>query len=147
MRKRTEAKSPPYAGRLTRKEKGDWAEMMFMAKATSLGFIVCRPYGERFFDFVTCPKQGPLSRVQVKSAWTIREGMYRFNTCGGGHRRYRRGEVDFIVAYIVPEDAWYVMPRCKAPGGVAAVAPQVRNGRGKWEKFREAWGLLRGSSQ
>ena len=115
-----------------------------MAKASGLGFTICRPYGVRFFDFVVCPRKGPISRVQVKSAWSIQKRMYRFKACGGGRRRYRRGEVDFIVAYVVPEDVWYVIPLSAIRLEMGYVAPHVPGSRARFEKFREAWGLLRG---
>lgn len=126
------------------RDKGDWAEMMFLAKATSLGFIVSRPYGAKVFDFVVCSRKGPLSRVQVKSVWSRRDRMFRVRTCGSQGRRYQRGEVDFIVAYVVPEDAWYVIPLCEISYRMAYLSPHIPGSRARWEKFREAWGLLRG---
>ena len=125
-------------------DKGDWAEMMFMARATSLGLIVSRPYGATVFDFVVCPRKGPLSRVQVKSVWSMRDRMYRVRTCGSHGRRYQRGEVDFIVAYVVPEEAWYVIPLAEISYRMAYLSPHIPGSRSRWEKFREAWGRLRG---
>ncbi len=115
-----------------------------MAKATSLGFIVSRPYGAKSFDFVVCLPKGRFSRVQVKSVSTIHGGVYRVRTCGSHGRLYRRGEVDFIVAYVVPEDAWYVIPLSEISYRMAYLSPHIRGSRSRWEKYREAWGLLRG---
>ncbi len=129
----------------TTKAKGEWAEMMFMAKATALGFTVCHPYGDNQpFDFLVFYPGGRAWRVQIKSAWSQSDGMFRFKTTGCGRRRYRRNEVDFIIAYIVPHDAWYVIPRRQAARDVCYVAPQKHNSRGKYEKFRESWDLLLG---
>ncbi len=116
---------------------------MFLAKAMGLGFTVCRPFGENHrFDFLVLGPRRRGWRVQVKSSWVKSNGVYRFRTSGAGRRRYRRWEVDFIVAYVVPEDAWYVIPRRIVRGDVGYVIPQAR--RGRWERYREAWGLLRG---
>ncbi len=129
---------------LHRKTKGEWAELTFTAKALSLGFTVCRPYGENHrFDFVVIAPGGRITRVQVKSSWVKTEGMYRFKTSGARRHRYRRGEVDFIVAYIVPEDAWYIIPRRELRHDVGYVMPHLPHSRARWEKYRDAWPLLR----
>ena len=132
----------PYVGPDNPNDKGDWVEMVFMTRATALGLIVSRPYGAESFDFVVCPRKGPLSRVQVKSVWTMRDRMYRVRTCGTHGRRYRRGEVDFIVAYVVPEDAWYVIPLSEISYRMAYLSPHIAGSRARWEKYREAWGML-----
>lgn len=126
------------------RDKGDWAEMRFMAEATRRGLIVSRPYGAVAFDFAVCPKKGPFSRVQVKSVWSIHGGCYRIRTSHQRGRLYRRGEIDFIVGYVVPEDVWYIIPISEIRYGSAYFVPHVPGSRARWEKFREAWGLLRG---
>ena len=129
-------------GLRTRTEKGDWVEMVFMARATALGLIVSLPYGARIFDFAVGPRKGPLKRIQVKSVWSMWDGMYRVRTCRTQGKLYERGEVDFIVAYVVPEDAWYVIPLREISYRMAYLAPHIAGSRARWEKFREAWKLL-----
>lgn len=59
------------------------------------------------------------------------------------HRNYRADETDFIIIYIVPEDAWYVLPvAAAAHARMASFFPHVANSRGRLEKFRDAWQLL-----
>jgi len=54
---------------------------------------------------------GRLSRVQVKSAHRAGEGdVYSFRTHGQGLEAYGAEEIDVLVAYVVPEDAWYLFP-------------------------------------
>jgi hypothetical protein len=49
--------------------------------------------------------------------------------------------IDFLIALVVPEDAWYVIP-------VEAFAPRIhlwlypREHAGKYQRYREAWKLL-----
>jgi PD-(D/E)XK endonuclease len=127
-----------------RKSKGEWAEVVFVAKAMALGFTVCKPYGENHrYDFLVHSPQGQVNRVQVKSSWIRKqERGYRFHT-GTGQRTYRLGEVDFIVAYVVPEDVWYIVPMREVKNRYAsALFPHVVGSRSKFEKYREAWRLL-----
>ncbi len=127
-----------------RKSKGEWAEIEFMSRAIGLGLTVCRPFGENHrFDFLVFAGSGKVSRVQVKSSWTKRQNVYQFKTSGSG-RPYRRGEVDFIVVLVVPEEAWYVIPAEVVRGrDCATVSPHIRNTRARLEKYREAWKLLK----
>ena len=135
------------------KAKGEWAEMVFMAKATGLGFIVCKPYGDnRAFDFMI-RAAGRTSCVQVKSVWVPTKSAYHIRT---SHlvlqrrsrprritRTYRSHEIDFIVGFVVPENAWYVIPvaAVRHAANIAVFACNRRS-RGKYERFREAWHLL-----
>jgi hypothetical protein len=52
-------------------------------------------------------------------------------------------EIDVLVAYVVPEDVWYVFP----VGELARMRsmklfPGTRRKRSKFEKYREAWWIL-----
>lgn len=128
--------------------------MVFMAKATALGFTVCKPYGDnRPFDFLL-NTSGRTSCVQVKSGWVEAHGAYQIRTSRLVRKRrkargrrttraYRADEIDFIVALIVPENAWYVIPlnAVRRTCGIA-LYPHVTRSRGKYEQFREAWHLL-----
>ena len=146
MKKRKRAPARVCPRLRHRKTKGEWAELVFMAKAMSLGFTVCRPYGDNHrFDFLVFAPGSRVSRVQVKSSWGKTDNMYRFKASGSRRHRYRKGEGDFIVVYVVPEDAWYVIPRRKASRyDVGYVMPHIRNSHAQWEKYRDAWDLMRG---
>jgi hypothetical protein len=128
-------------GRPTRKRNGEVAEAIFFAKASSLGFAVAKPWGDsERYDFILNSRRGFVS-VQVKSTQRYAEGRYRVKG-GGSHRTYALDEIDFLVAYIVPEDLWYIVP-------IAAFASRKhlrfypRGGRNSLlEHYREAWCLL-----
>ncbi len=51
---------------------------------------------------------------------------------------YNETEIDFLVAYLVPEDAWYVIPVNKLKG-LETLYFYPHGRRSKWEKYREAW--------
>lgn len=53
---------------------------------------------------------------------------------------YRPEEIDFLVAWVVPEDAWYVVPAL-APSKHLWLYPRGEHA-GQYEKYREAWALL-----
>ncbi|HVP44338.1 MAG TPA: group I intron-associated PD-(D/E)XK endonuclease [Terriglobales bacterium] len=140
--KKIERARPRWCPRLRhRRDKGDWAELVFVVKAIGLGFTVCRPYGDNHrFDFLVFAPGGPIHRVQVKSSWGKTANMYRFKANASGRHRYRKDEVDFVVVYVAPEEAWYVIPRGKlARYDVGYVMPHIPGSRAQWENYREAW--------
>jgi hypothetical protein len=128
-------------GRPTRKRSGEAAEAAFLAKASSLGFAVAKPWGDsERYDFILDSGHGFLS-VQVKSTQRYAESRYRVKAAGWKDT-YSLGEIDFLVAYIIPEDLWYVVP-------IAAFAKRKalrfypHSGRkALYERYREAWCLL-----
>jgi PD-(D/E)XK endonuclease len=128
----------------TRKRRGEAAEAAFLARATHLGFSVCLPWGDsERYDSVVDLGHGFL-RVQVKSATRYLETRYRVKTTGASGTVYTPAEIDFFVAYIVPEDIWYIIP-IQAIGHRkgARFYPHARHqSHGHFEKYREAWCLL-----
>ncbi|HSA92060.1 MAG TPA: group I intron-associated PD-(D/E)XK endonuclease [Terriglobales bacterium] len=128
------------------KLKGEWAELQFMSRALSLGLRVGRIYGDSSrYDFLL-DAGGRLSRVQVKSVWRRQAGVYRISAQRGaplGKVPYQSSEVDFVIGYVVPEDAWYVVPaRALARRRSFWVSPHRAHSRGRFEKYRDAWHLL-----
>src|SRR5512146_1386960 len=125
------------------KRQGELAELAFLHKAAKLGFIVSKPWGDSApYDFIV-DALGCLSRVQVKSVAASHHGAWRV-PCGNGcssKTPYTAADIDFLAAYIIPLDTWYLIP-------VAAFSPvkglRLRPGsKRKFEPFREAWPLLR----
>lgn len=128
----------------TRKRRGEASEAAFLARATSLGFTVCIPWGDsERYDSVVDLGHG-LLRVQVKSATRYAETRYRVRTTGASGTIYTAAEIDFLVAYIVPRDIWYIIP-VAAIGhrkGIRFYPHARRPSRAMFEKYREAWCLL-----
>ena len=124
-------------GLTTPKALGEAAEAAFLAKVTSLGFGVSKTWGdsERYHFILDSGKR--LWRVQVKSSRHFDGSRYIVKLKGAA--AYTADEIDFIVAYIVPENLWYVIPiSVAALRGQMYVSPHgTRHFR--HEKYREAW--------
>jgi hypothetical protein len=80
----------------------------------------------------------------VKSAHTVgADGGYSFRLFGHSVGAYADDEIDLLVCYLVPEDAWYVFPPSVFLGrrSVKLFGGSLRR-RSKFEKYREAWWVL-----
>jgi hypothetical protein len=127
---------------------GEIAEACFVVKAENLNFAVAKPWSVRNrYDFIVDSGKR-LFRVQLKCTDSITERAYQIKAVcsiyGKGARAYTAEEIDFIVAYIVPRDIWYVIPIAKIEGKTNLRfhpdSPSKR--RHRWEVYREAWHLL-----
>ncbi len=123
------------------KKRGEWAESVFMARAGEQGLAVSKPWGDsKSFDFVV-GSPGRFVSVQVKSTTFVMGGGYMC-TVRQNNERYRRGAFDFLAAYVIPEDVWYIVPEGKFAGRATLILCS-NSGEAKYEGFREAWKLLR----
>ena len=130
--------------------KGELAEIAFLGRATALGYIVNKPFGHAApYDFLI-ERGGRALRIQVKSTWVrykwtgyaVRVGHFDVRW---GCTAYKRSEVDFIAAYVAPEDVWYVIPiRAIRGGNTISLFPHVAGSRARYERYREAWERLIG---
>ena len=128
------------------KKKGEAAELAFMLKAVSLGFGVAKPWGDsERYDFIL-DSGTRSSRVQVKSTSAMQYGSYCVNAqrhANGNAIAYRTGEIDFLIAQIVPEDCWYVIPlEAILPRKSLRIYPEKDPRVGEYGKYREAWHLI-----
>jgi len=128
-----------------KKKRGEWAESVFMARAAEHGLPVSKPWGEMCsYDFVI-GKTGRFSSVQVKSTICQLDTGYDC-TVRGGHKAYPAGAFDFLAAYVVAEDTWYIIP-AKVIRGKKSIALYPKSQTAKYEKYREAWHLLREAAE
>ncbi len=126
----------------TCKERGEWAELCFMARAADRGLNVSRPHGDSASYDVGVEQNGRFLRIQVKSTTFCRKGSYTSNITGPKHERYPRGKVDFFAVYLVPVDVWYIIPFDVVEGNLSLnLTP--RKGH-KFAQYMEGWNLLRG---
>jgi len=131
------------------KRSGHVAELAFMHKAAELGFGVTKPYGEiEPYDFILDSGRH-LWRVQVKSTATPVKRRHRYYVQPGhgngvyGRKTYTSDEIDFLVAYVVPREAWYVIPVCALTSAINIyLYPDTPHSRGRFERFRDAWCLM-----
>jgi hypothetical protein len=142
---RSTQESRIFAG-LTSKQRGELAEMMFMVKAAQKGFATAKPYGDsRRYDFIVDVGRR-LWRVQVKSSSSKDCGSYQVNlqrNLNGEVVEYDASEIDFVVAYVMPCDAWFVIPVESIAGRKTVKMCLHENPEsGKLGKYWEAWGLM-----
>ncbi len=141
------------AGHLGTRRMGDLAELAFMYRAASEGIGVARPYGDSYPYDVLVQHGRRLSRIQVKSCFSLEKRRYTgFPIIVASHWRgkqvgYTIEEVDFIAAYIARYDAWYLIP-IESLGKLKNIrlyptGRKLKRPGGFYEKFREAWHLLK----
>ena len=114
-----------------------------MALAKGLGMGVLKPYGDSGRYDVAVESGGRILRVQVKSTiYCRRGGEYSLNVMGPGRRPYKQGTVDFFAVYLIPDDAWYIIP-AQVMGERCTLHLNLTGGRGFYERYREGWDLLK----
>src|ERR1700678_3896549 len=125
------------------KRRGEWAELVFAARALREGLQLARPWGESSgYDFVVDQECGKMVRVQVKSM-IFREGAGYSCTLKESTGTYRKNSFEFVAAYVIPEDAWFILPEKKVRGmWSVGLYPKLENS--KYGEYMEAWDLLRG---
>jgi len=122
------------------KQRGEWAESVFMARASEQGLQVSKPWGDsNSYDFVV-GTQGKFVSVQVKSTIYEQETGYECTVRSSG--KYSLGSFDFLAAYVIPENSWYIIP-AKLAAGKDCIMLYPGNRTAKYEPYREAWHMLR----
>ena len=126
----------------TYKQRGEWVELMFMTRAAEHGYSVSRPWGDSTRYDVSVEHEGRFARVQVKSTTVDRGIGYTCFLKRTGIHYYTLAEVDFFAIYIIPADAWYILPARVVLGNTSNImlAP-ARKGQ-KYRRYLEAWELL-----
>jgi hypothetical protein len=127
------------------KARGEWVESVFVARASGHGLAVSKPWGEsRSYDFVI-GRPGRFVGVQVKS--TVAESGVGYSCAvKKNNKAYSRGEFDFLAAYVIPQDVWYIIPASKIEGK-ESVGLYSKSNHARYEEYREAWRLLREASE
>jgi PD-(D/E)XK endonuclease len=148
----------PFEREVTTKRRGEIAELAFALAAARRGFGISRPYGEsERYDVILDPQHVPgggcgparprLVRVQVKATAHKLHGYHQVavkrSIKGGGYEAYRLSEVDFIAAYVIPEDAWFIFPLPHVLGlTVLLLKPEEWKMWHPYDYYREAWHML-----
>jgi hypothetical protein len=134
------------------KERGEWVELQFMAKAVFKRFKVLKPWGDSSSYDVAIEHSGSFHRVQVKSTSHRLSNGYQcgFRTNKKSKRPYTTRLVNFFAAYIVQENVWYIIPSAvvlKTKSRCLMLCPvrkqKPRSDGYVYECYREAWHLLR----
>ena len=123
------------------KKRGEWAESVFVARAAEIGLEISKPFGDSGrFD---CVVGGPGKFVAVQVKCTIaKQHNAKGYICNlkSNNKKYRAGSFDFVAAYAILEDTWYIVPE-KAIRGLGAIC--LCSTMPKYEQYREAWQLLK----
>jgi hypothetical protein len=127
------------------KKRGEWAELVFATRAIERGLILARPWGESSgYDF-TVDQGVRIVRVQVKST-IFKEGKEGYScTLKDSKGPYKKNSFDFVAAYVIPEDVWFILPE-KVVRGMWSVGLYPKLERAKYREYQEAWHLLRGAT-
>lgn len=127
------------------KRRGEWAELCFAVRATAEGLRLGRPWGESAgYDFTVEQASGRIVRVQVKST-IFHEGKGYSCTLKDSRGPYRGNPFDFVAAYVIPEDLWYILP-VKIVKGMWSIGLHPELKKSKYGAYEEAWYLLREES-
>lgn len=133
------------------KQRGEWVELQFMAQAAKRRLAVSKPWGDMQAYDVGIEHGSNFLRVQVKST-TARSGAgYRcmFLPNHLKKRDYSIDQIDLFAAYVIPVDAWYLIPAVLLLGTrrlsmamLSPVVPPAKKASYRYECYREAWKLL-----
>ncbi|MFI5073069.1 MAG: group I intron-associated PD-(D/E)XK endonuclease [Terriglobales bacterium] len=125
----------------TCKQRGEWVEMLFMARASREGLQVSKPYGDSAaYDFIVESGASCL-RIQVKSTGSRFEKGFRCNLRASMSRAYKPGSFDFIAVHVIPLEVWFIIPRMIVNLVGILLTPDKQDS--KYYKYQEAWHLLR----
>ncbi len=138
------------AGALIKNHKlrGEWAELVFMARVKELGFGVLQPWGESSRYDVGVEWEERFMRVQVKSTIYKVGNAYVCNTRPDDNKKpYTVREIDFLAAYVIPVNVWYIVPARVATRlkGNIWLSPHKKGH--KYERFMEAWEVMKGGAR
>jgi hypothetical protein len=130
----------------TYKQRGEWAELLFMAQAAERGFNVSKPWGDSARYDVSVELNGRFLRVQIKSTSAPRgDAGYICTLKRTGIAYYTVEDVDFFAIYVVPEKVWYILPASIVLRLRSNIRLAPGNKGQKYEPFMEAWNLFRGA--
>jgi hypothetical protein len=158
----------PFEREDATKRCGEITQLAFALKAARLRFGVSHPYGDSepydvildchrarllnlapYSTYLADQARPRLIRIQVKATTQLVDGLYRVNA----HRRihgcavpYKLSEIDFIAAYVIPEDSWFIFPLPHILGATSLLlSPKKRRKPHPNNPYREAWHLLQES--
>ena len=125
------------------KERGEWAELRFMARASEHGLHICKPWGDsRRYDFAV-EHEGKFLRVQVKSTTCKRNNSYICTLRSHHTRPYSNTQIDFVAAYVIPKNVWFIFPVAVVLHCTRALVLSPHLNNSKYSAYEEAWHLMR----
>ena len=124
------------------KQRGEWAELLFMARAAEHSLTLARPWGDSSPYDVAIDHNGSFLRVQVKSTRCRHSsGAYKCHV-DSNRVPYALNQFDFIAAYVIPVAVWYIIPLA-ATHRQNEVLLAPHRPKSIYARYQEAWHLLR----
>lgn len=129
------------------KKDGASHEARFTALALARGFDVMSPVGDYLpYDRIVLNSAGESFRVQVKGTAHRQKGKqsYKIVAATGSEtkKRISADDADVLAAYVVPADAWYLIPVGKINSVGVYLSPLDESSVGKYEPWRDAWNVF-----
>jgi hypothetical protein len=146
--------APPLAPPSDPKRRGEWAELLFLQRASEHGLCVSKPWGDSArYDFIV-EHAARFHRVQVKCAsWGppqpsgrrsyrchVTSRRFDWQTRNFGYRAYSTSEIEFFAIYVVPEQTWFIVPVRRSQ---MSMLLSPHDPKSKYFPFCEAWHLLK----
>ena len=128
------------------KAVGTYYEQLFIAEALGRGLDVCRTVGDSLPFDVMVVKGKRQFRVQVKGTAGCgkeRNGLAKYQWVSAiGPSKVLNKSYDIFAGYVQHgnNESWYIIPVRYVKFKTMKVFPHVLNSKGKYEKFKEAWG-------
>jgi hypothetical protein len=122
---------------------------MFLVRAEEEGLPASKPWGDSSSYDCVVGRPGKFVAVQVKCTIAkLQSGEgYNCSVCSS-HKPYPPGSFDFVAAYVIREDAWYIIPEKEIRGLKSiSLCTTGLGSEAKYEQYREAWALLRKASE
>jgi hypothetical protein len=125
--------------------QGCLAEAIFITECIKRKIEILQPVVDiHGYDFVIKSKK--YHSIQVKS--TSKPDMrypnkpsYKVNVRKGAYSRaYEKGDFDFIAAYLIDIDQWYIFPLDKINSTTVRINPN--SPKCKFSIYKDAWNLL-----
>jgi hypothetical protein len=116
-----------------------------MARAAEHGLRVSKPFGDSARYDVAVETKGRFLRVQVKSTMSKHWNGYACDLrTTTSKANYSREQIDFIAAYVIPVDVWYIIPIEVAVKASCNLTLSPHLPDSKYAPYQEAWHLLCG---
>jgi hypothetical protein len=155
-RKTKRRTKPPRPTKLPRKPRkntkltGELGEAAFLHAAIHRGLCVARPWGDsRRYDFIiqSSPTSNTFHRIQVKCTESPNARGFQVQStyCDGKRKgKYTPDDIDFLVAYVIPNNIFYIVPiaACPKSASLRFYPEGSERNQAKLEHYREAWHLL-----
>lgn len=128
------------------KQKGNVAELKFIAEAANLGYTVCLPFGDNNrFDIVLYSNK--FIRIQIKSgvickkrknSWRVETRSFNRKT----KKKYTKEQIDYAVIFIHETADFYIVP-VEVFNKVTGIRFNPHSTKEKMHNYKNNWNILK----